>query len=227
MSRPSTVGRVPVAVVVILVAAGLFALANWWSRWATSHPRSGSVELVTKPIVTVLIGAAAVAGAVDADHDAAIVLAVAIAFVLCLGGDVALLPAVDRFVVGLASFLLGHVAFVVAFVLVGLDRPWSAVPAVIGALGVCLTVGRRVVAGARSRDPGLVGPVLAYLVVISSMAVFGWASGIAAAIVGSTAFVVSDSILGWSIFVDRRRWMPLAVMVTYHLALGGLALAFG
>jgi uncharacterized membrane protein YhhN len=179
-----------------------------------------------QPFVTVLIGAAAVVGAIDADHDAAVVVAVAIGFVLCLGGDVALLPSVDRFVVGLASFLLGHVALVVAFVLVGLDEPWLAGPALVGAAIVCSTVGRRVVAGARRREPGLAGPVMAYLVVISSMAVFGWASGRVAAIVGSSAFVVSDSILGWSIFVERRRWMPLAVMVTYHVALGGLAVAF-
>ena len=32
-----------------------------------------------------------------------------------LAGDVALLPSVDRFVVGLASFLAGHLAFVVMF----------------------------------------------------------------------------------------------------------------
>ena len=39
-----------------------------------------------------------------------------VALVLCLAGDVALLPKVDKFVVGLGSFLLGHLAFIGLFV---------------------------------------------------------------------------------------------------------------
>jgi hypothetical protein len=34
-------------------------------------------------------------------------------------------------------------------------------------------------------------------------------------------------LLGWGKFVDQRRWMPVAVMVTYHVALVALALSFG
>lgn len=41
---------------------------------------------------------------------------------------------------------------------------------------------------------------------------------------GLALFVLSDSILGWRQFVGPKRWMPLAVMVTYHGALLGLAL---
>ena len=44
-------------------------------------------------------------------------------------------------------------------------------------------------------------------------------------LIGVTAFVVSDTILGLEAFVLKRRWMPLAVMVTYHTALIGLALS--
>jgi len=49
-------------------------------------------------------------------------------------------------------------------------------------------------------------------------------AGVPAAIVGSALFVVSDSILGWRQFVAEHRWMPVAIMVTYHGALLGLAL---
>ena len=52
----------------------------------------------------------------------------------------------------------------------------------------------------------------------------GVATGRPAAIAGSALFVLSDSILGWRQFVGPKRWMPLAVMVTYHGALLGLAL---
>ena len=68
-------------------------------------------------------------------------------------------------------------------------------------------------------------PVGIYLIVILAMAAVGWATGRAVVLVGTTAFVVSDSILGWEAFVRRNRWQPLAIMVTYHVAITSLALA--
>lgn len=207
------------ALVAVLAAAG-----NWWSRVATG-PTAEHVELLTKPTATVAIGTMAVAWGVEADAPAAAIVAAAVAFTCCLVGDVALLPVVDRFVVGLGAFLVGHVAFVVMFVALGLESLRLAVEALALVVVVGATVGRRVVDGARRGDPALAGPVVAYLTVISSMAVVGWATGIPAAAVGSTLFLVSDAVLGWRQFVSERRWMAPVVMVTYHGALAGLALA--
>jgi len=195
------------------------AVSNWWSR-IDDHRR---VELVSKPLATIAIGVLAVLVADDGVPTGALVAAV-IGFVLCLAGDVALLPAVDEFVVGLASFLVGHLAFVVMFVLLGLDRWWLGLVALAGTAAIALFLGRTIIAGARSKDPHLRRPVLAYLMIISSMAVVGWATGRPAAIVGSSLFVLSDSILGWRQFVTQHRWMPVAIMVSYHGALLGLAL---
>ncbi len=202
--------------------AAVSAAANWWSRVADGR-RAELVELISKPVATIAIGALAVAVA-DGDTPTGALVAAVAGFVLCLGGDVALLPAVDRFVVGLASFLAGHLAFVVMFVLLGLDRWWFGLVALALAAVVALRVGRPIIAGARAGDASLVRPVQAYLTIISSMAVVGWATGRPAAIAGSALFVLSDSILGWRQFVGPKRWMPLAVMVTYHGALLGLAL---
>ena len=200
------------------------AIGNWWSRIADG-PAAARVELVTKPLATVAIGTMGVAFGVHGDAPATAIVAAVVAFVLCLGGDVALLPAVDRFVVGLASFLLGHIAFVVMFVALGLESTSLAIQAVAFSVVMGATVGRRVVDGARRTDAALAGPVIAYLAVISSMAVVGWATGIAAAALGSLLFVVSDSVLGWRQFVAERRWMAPVVMITYHGALAGLALS--
>lgn len=196
----------------------LLCAGNWWSRWRDDE----RLELATKPGATVALAALAVAAS---DASGGALVAGIVGFALCLGGDVALLPAIDKFVVGLASFLLGHVAFVVMFVLLGLDQAWLAIPALVGVGAVALTVGRRIIAGAGRESSALVWPVRAYLLVISSMAVVGWATGRPAAIAGSTLFVASDSILGWSKFVGGRRWMTVAIMVTYHAALAGLALS--
>ena len=215
------------AVVAVGAVAAVLCIANWWSRRpADDADRRHSLETVTKPLATIALAALAVVSATArGDAPTGAVIAATVAFALCLGGDVALLPQVDRFVIGLASFLAGHVAFVVMFVLLGLDRLELALPALVGVAIVALTVGRRIVAGAARSSRSLVRPVQAYLAVICSMAVVGWATGRPAAIVGSALFVASDSVLGWNRFVGQRHWMPVAVMGTYHGALGGLALS--
>ena len=42
------------------------------------------------------------------------------------------------------------------------------------------------------------------------------------AIGGAVLFYVSDATLAWNRFLEPRRFGPLAVMVTYHLAQAGL-----
>ena len=201
------------------VLVAVTVAADWWARWRGP----ARLETIAKPAATVAIGALALV--VSDGGPATARVAAGVGFALCLVGDVALLDAVDDFVLGLASFLLGHVAFVVMFVALGLDRRWLGLVAVAPVGAVAATVGQRIVAGARAEHPALVGPVLAYLAVISSMTVVGWATGRTAAVVGASLFVTSDSILGWRKFVGERRWMAMAVMVTYHGALVGLALS--
>jgi uncharacterized membrane protein YhhN len=216
---------VQAAIIVVSIVAAVSVGANWWSRWRDD----ARVELWSKPTATIAIGTLAVLVAADDVSPGALVAAI-IGFVCCLAGDVALLPAIDRFVLGLASFLLGHVAFMVMFVLLGLDQWWLGLAALAGVTAVAVVLGRPIVAGARADDPALALPVQAYLAVISSMAVVGWATGRPAAIVGSALFVTSDAILGWRQFATSstgrgRSWMPIAIMVTYHGALVGLALS--
>ena len=99
--------------IAVVVATALAALANWWSRLRDDD----RLELWTKPLTTVLVITLALAsGAQRGD-----VIVAVVALALCLAGDVFLLPAVDRFVPGLAAFLLGHVVFIVLFVRYGLD----------------------------------------------------------------------------------------------------------
>jgi uncharacterized membrane protein YhhN len=199
--------------VALLVALAVVGAANWWSR-ATDDRRT---EAITKPAFTVL------AAVLCAVHGEGAPMGIALlGFALCLIGDVALLPAVDRFIVGLGAFLAGHLAFIVAFVAAGLDTPWLALVAAVLLLPVLGGPGRRILAASGA----LKGPVTGYLVIISAMGVVAWATARPAAMVGAAAFVTSDTILGWGRFVGERRWMPVAVMVTYHAALTALALSF-
>ena len=193
------------------------ALVDWWSRLR----RLDRWETVSKPLAT--IGVIAIAALADAPGDQRLVAVLALS--LCLAGDVLLMPAIDRFVFGLAAFLLGHVAFVVLFVQLGLPEAWlGGLALVFGALLVA-TVGNVIVRGAALRDRALKRPVVGYLAVITAMTAAGWSTGRPWVVLGSTSFVVSDSILGWRQFVRERSWMSVAVMVTYHLAIVSLALS--
>jgi alkenylglycerophosphocholine hydrolase len=203
------------AFAIVVIVTCIAAVSNWYFRVRPSDRG----ELITKPLTTIgTIGIAALAGG---PHGATI--AAVIALVLCLIGDVALLPAVDKFVVGLASFLLGHIAFIVMFALRGFDLWAMAGVAVIGCAALVGTIAAPIIHGATVKGLGV--PVRGYLVVITSMCVFGWATGNWLIMLGSAAFVISDSILGWGQFVAEKAWIHLAIMVTYHVAIISLALS--
>ena len=104
-------------------------------------------------------------------------------------------------------------------------RWWAFALASIG-LGVLgATIGRRVVVGAVARRRSLRVPVTSYLGVISLMVASASAAGNTWAVAGALLFLTSDTILGWRQFVARRPWMPIAIMVTYHLAQAALVMS--
>ena len=202
----------------LLAAAAVVAVANWWSR-ANDDKR---LEYVTKPTVTLLVGLAAVA--LDPADDAMRAWFVA-GFVLCLIGDVALMLPQDLFVVGLGAFLVAHALFVVGFLVAG-DLEWFALA--LGGLVVvvgALMVGRAVVAGAARSASGLRLPVALYMAVISAMVVVAFGHGETWGVVGALAFYASDALIGFDRFVGSLAGAPVAIMMTYHLALVGLLLS--
>jgi uncharacterized membrane protein YhhN len=197
--------------IVFAVAAG----ANWWSRWTDNR----SVELWSKPLaLAALIGVALTLDPVDPATRAWFVAALA----LSLAGDVFLLDSAKRFVPGLVAFLLAHVAYTVGLV-VAPDWSWSAFGAALVAVALLAgTIGVQIVRSARRSKPILGPAVTAYLLAISVMFCAAAATGNWFAIVGAALFVASDSVLGWRQFVGSARWMPLTIMVTYHLGQAGL-----
>lgn len=191
---------------------GALAVVDWW---AVVRDRR-SVERWAKPAVMVGLGAVAVAaGALDSATGWWLLAALALGLV----GDVLLLgDSPGRFLGGLTAFLVGHLAWVTAFLTAGFAAPargWAGVVVVVLALGA----GRRIVPGAhRSGGSALSGPVVLYMAVIAAMAVTGWATGSVAVGVGASLFVVSDTLLGLGRFDREHRWTRPAVMVSYHLA---------
>jgi uncharacterized membrane protein YhhN len=142
---------------------------------------------------------------------------VLVALGFSLVGDVALLTATEtRFLIGVGAFFAVHVAYVWA-ILETPTRPgvpWWLVAAVPGAVLLHRLFGRDIVRGSGPQR----GPVFVYqLALIALLLVAAW-KGDWLVLLGCLVFVVSDTVLGHDRFVHERRWAPLVVIVTYHVA---------
>jgi uncharacterized membrane protein YhhN len=204
----------------LLGVAAIAAVVDWAAVWSDA-PRARAVERVAKPAVLVaLILAAVVSPALTPEARAVRPWLIA-GLVASLAGDVLLLPP-GRFVPGLVAFLVAHLAYLVAFAQLPGEVPWLIV-GVVAAVILVATVGRALVRAAAG--VGLAGPVAAYLVAITLMAVAATRTGAPAAIAGAWLFVASDAMLGWGRLRAPSPGMPrgggpaqrVAVMVTYHV----------
>jgi uncharacterized membrane protein YhhN len=196
------------------VAALALALAIALDWLAVQRQWTG-VERVAKPLVMVaLAGLALAMGA--ADDSVGRYLLVALAFSLI--GDIFLLGSnVVDFSGGLASFLVAHVAFVLAFLTLGF-HPWWALLGVAIALPLGLTSGRRIVrAAARQGGAALGAGVTAYLVVVAVMVVAASGTGRPLVLLGALLFLFSDTLLALDRFVGPRANARMLVIATYHL----------
>lgn len=217
---------------------GLAAVAAV-SDWVGVGERWKSVEYLAKPLAMVaLIGVALSLHAEVPGRRPWIVAAL----VLSLLGDVFLMLPRDMFVPGLGSFLLAHVAYIVAFRVDGGSAGALAVSAVVVVVAA-VVVGRRVVAGVRATEPAVTVPVVVYIAVIAAMVACALATGNILFGIGAALFMISDSLIAWNRFrapkADARpsslgalgplseglrgeqrplSWAPLAIIVTYHVA---------
>jgi uncharacterized membrane protein YhhN len=206
------------AVAGALIAAGFVAAADWIAVARDDR----AFERLAKPAVIVCLFLAVVLAGPGVSPVRWLLI---VALAASLAGDWLLLPPV-QFLAGLAAFLVAHIAYLAIFLL-GALRPEPATLAVVVALVLLLTAGRRILEGASAA--GIGGPVLVYFGVIAAMAVAATASGSLLAAVGAWLFVASDTILGWDRFVGPRPGSPaagsraaarrrLAVIVPYHVA---------
>lgn len=199
---------------VLSVALAVTAVVNWRSVVRDEQV----VERVTKPLVVVLL--MAVAWSLHLEGRAAgspELLPVLVALGLCLVGDVALLDSTEtRFLVGLGAFLLAHVAYIWAILgtAPAAGFPWLLLVAVPAVVLLHAEVGRDIVRHSGEQKV----PVLVYQLVLSALLLVAALRGDWLLLLGCAVFVTSDAVLGHDRFVQARRWAPLTVIVTYHLA---------
>lgn len=214
---------------IVLVALAMAAAVSDWVAVGAGARRA---EYVLKPLTLgLLIAAAAVSGGEASTVRWAFTLA---ALVLSLAGDVFLVLPGDRFVPGLASFLLAHVAYMGAFTTSPPPLPATAVAFVLvgtASLVVFRRIRRGIIDAGRHR---YLVPVAAYVAAISAMVISAaatlgrpdWGAGAAAlAVLGAGLFYASDGLIGWARFVGPVPGGRVGIMATYHLGQVLLVLA--
>jgi uncharacterized membrane protein YhhN len=181
------------------------------------------LHYIGKPLTTLLILWLALSAqmAVDARYRRAVLAGL----VLSLIGDVFLMLPGDHFVPGLVAFLLAHVCYIAAF------APGSNGKArAMGFVVVAVIAGGNLAGLLPRVDEALKIPVLAYVVVLATMAAFAlagtWTPAIAQALtrsarlaaIGAVLFMVSDSLLAWDRFAGGVPAPALLVLGTYYAA---------
>lgn len=181
------------------------------------HAGATSWVYVFKPMATLLVIALALPAARDRDDSYGRLVGVGLVF--SLAGDVFLMLPGDRFVAGLAAFLLAHCFYIGAFTRDGgfSTAPTTALPLV--------AVGTIVLALLWPFLGALRLPVIAYMLVILTMAWqalersrTGGHDGAWWAAVGAILFLTSDSALALARFRDDFPGSRVLVLGTYYLA---------
>jgi uncharacterized membrane protein YhhN len=199
-----------------LVLAAAFAIGDWIAK-ATENLR---LEYLCKPATLALLIVVAVSLNPTSDARRAWFVA---ALIFSLAGDVFLMLPSDKFVAGLAAFLVAHLCYIGGFLFDGPAGVAIAISAVIVA-ALLAPLALRIVRALQSQ-PELRGPVSAYILVIATMLALALASGNVFAAVGAALFVASDSMIAWDRFVRPFPGARVAIMMTYHLGQAGLVLS--
>jgi uncharacterized membrane protein YhhN len=172
---------------------------------------------VFKPLATLLVLALALAQPTSAP---AYLWALVGGLVFSTAGDVFLMLPRERFVAGLASFLIAHLFYIFAF---SIGVPFGTAPLLWLPF---FTAGAVVVAVVwRGLAPALRGAVIAYVVVIAAMAgqalgrwhALGGDAALSVAL-GAALFVVSDSLLAINRFRAPFRAERALTLGSYWMA---------
>ncbi|MBL8340299.1 MAG: lysoplasmalogenase [Rubrivivax sp.] len=197
-----------------LVACAALAIAS--APWALGVP---ALNFVFKPLATLAIIAHATGRGERDGPPAAVRRWVLAGLWLSLAGDVALLWPKEGFLPGLVSFLLAHLAYLVAFTRRQRFAAWW--PAFVAYALVAGLVLARLWPGVPA---ALQAPVVAYVLCLASMAAQAavlWHRGEPRGrvlAIGGALFVASDALLATNKFAGPLPLANLWILVTYWSA---------
>lgn len=189
--------------------------------WIAVINQSKVLEYVCKPATALAFFATAL---VLEPSNGTTRLWVSAALLFCLIGDVFLMLPRDAFLLGLASFAVAQILFTAGFA--SLDpTPLRLLIAIVVVVPGAAILARRFLLALKTHGASSMAPaIVVYVVVIAAMVISSIAGGLAIGVAGAMLFLISDSLIAEQRFVTPRRWQPLSIIVTYHLALAGLVL---
>jgi uncharacterized membrane protein YhhN len=156
-------------------------------------------------------------------------LAIMIGLLLSALGDILLEYSQATFLLGLAAFLLGHVAYIIAFL-----QDTRKLHPFYGAAAYAYGFFAAIFLMTTGNLGGMIAPVYLYILIITTML---WRAACRldvptvprfsawAGLAGALFFVVSDSILAFRLFETPIQLGGAAVMVTYWLGQLGITLS--
>lgn len=211
------------ALLLALVAAGLSAALHLRAEYRGPRWQTYLFKPATTTILLVLAAASTSA------HGSRYQLAIVVGLAFSLLGDILLMLPRERFVAGLASFLVAHIAYAAAFT-AGSAPGLASLLLLLPLLGAALPVLRRLWPGlGRLRVP-----VLFYAATIVIMVGLAWArawgvpsTGAALAAVGAMLFMVSDTVLAFNRFQRPFHSAQAWVMSSYVAAQALIACSVG
>jgi uncharacterized membrane protein YhhN len=208
---------------IIIILTGVAVITAVLAIWGEYKPTRTQVYIF-KPLTTILIIGIALLGV---SPNALYKTLIIIGLVFCLGGDIFLMLPAKYFIMGLVSFLIGHIFYSVAFATDGgFQLSWWLLPIAVYGIVIFSFLNPHL---GKMR-----GPVIAYILVILTMAwqaLTRWSglqtTGALLAAAGAVSFVVSDSVLAIDRFREKFRSARVIVLATYWLAQWLIALSIG
>lgn len=202
---------------VLILVAGVGAIG-------ADYAGKKQLHYLLKPLTTILIIVLALWAAPSPASLYSI--AIVIGLVFSLGGDIFLMLPEDRFLAGLISFLLAHVAYIVAFVSA------TGFHLALVALGLLLLYG---VSLFQQLWPGLGRMKVPAFIYMLAILVMAWQaiglwqatglSGHMLAAIGALFFILSDSILAYNRFRRPFAAARPIILGTYYFAQWLIALS--
>jgi uncharacterized membrane protein YhhN len=147
-------------------------------------------------------------------HNKRYFLLIFIGLFFCALGDALL----KNFVVGLSAFLIGHLFYIAAFI-TRWKFSWIRLCTIVPILIYAGIIATNLNGAMQNTDnEGLIIPVMIYLFIILSMGWFSMMTGNVWSMLGSTLFIISDSILAWNKFISHVSYSGVLIMLTYYTA---------
>jgi len=196
----------PLLILIFFSAAGCIWFAYHRPRW---------IFYVLKPLTMVLILLTAILGG----NALSVYKMMIIGGLVCsLAGDIFLMLPTDRFLAGLAAFLLAHICYITAFAAdINSLSWWPLIPLIVWGIGFYLFI---------SPSLGKIKiPVIVYIGIILVMTWLAWERWIQTGqietllvLIGAVLFAISDTILAANRFKGPYKPAQVLTLATYFAA---------